>query len=377
MLRSMITDVDDLAREKSSDAPHGSHKLQHAKEVARRTEEELGALCRGLNDKITELGIEIQRANEYHGVEWAYHVLGAAGLDWAHRRANVMRHRRLENLDTEQAVTELGKFVLATIEQLGESETEYEQDQEVYERKLTEVLAKQREATPLYLRALEVRQALNTEVAILEAALQEVAIADRPDAEGKFEAKKRALDAAKLDEATYLAVVKNAQEAIPELQKSRDAATKAIQSLHGMRQSMLEKFANFKIVLERATTAMRARAHIELFENTDPAFNAAISAITQNNVSTAGAALEVWAERIKQAAIDPKRSQELLNELLQHITDAAMSLQETETVVAAGARPPLILLEDSKNGRLEMEPETVHLHADERQRRRLAAERTR
>ena len=353
--RSVLVDVDDLTVPSNrSGKPQGSAKLRQAQNVARHTEEELGALCRGLNDKIQELGVEIQRANEYHGVEWALHVLGAAGWEWAHNRANAMRHERVQAFNTEDAVKEIGNFVLDTIRQLGKLESEYEQDERQYRAALDEVLAKNAEATPLYLQALDRRKATEATVVTLEGALREAPIAERPAQERRFEAAKRDLDQAKLQEATYLSIVKNAQEALPELRKNLDAAAHAIQALHGMRQSMLEKFADFKVILDRATTAMKARAHIELFESTDPAFNAAIGAITANNVATAGASLEVWTERIKQAAIDPQRSQELLLELLQYVSDATASLAQTEEAVSVGPRKPVLLIEDRQRGKVNI-----------------------
>src|SRR5262249_52877961 len=79
-----------------------------------------------------------------------------------------------------------------------------------------------------------------------------------------------------------------------------------------------------------------------------------LGAITANNVATAGAALEVWTERIKHAAIDPKLSQQLLLELLGHIEEATRSLTATEAAVSGGPRQPTLLLEDQRAGRLKL-----------------------
>lgn len=362
-----MIDVDQLDRESAPQAPSsGSAKLQRAKRISEETETELSELCRSVNEKISSLGIEINRASEYRGVEWALHILGAAGLDWASRKANVLRRDRLEDINTEEAVQEIGEMVLAAIAHLGESEDLYELDQREYESSLNMILGKQAETTPKYLTALAEREKLEAQVTAMETEVREATMAERPGKEKAFEALKRKLDTARLAEVTYLAVIKNAQDAIPNLQQSRDAATQSIQSLHGMRQAMLEKFADFKVILERATTAMQARANVELYETIDPAFNKAITAITANNVATAGAALEVWTQRIREAAIDPKRSQALLQELLTHISDAAASLKATEEVVASGPRAPLVVLKDQDGKNIfdslneELEPVSAH-----------------
>lgn len=342
-----LHDVDSIVRPDSESPPRSSDphpKLRRANAVAQKTEEELRGLCEGLSERIAEIGVMVADAYEPHGLrEHILTLLGHCGLRAAQHEAAVLRQQRLHTLSLQEAVNEIERYVKQTILDLGESEVEYKDDLTAYERDLNDILKKQADGTPIYLDAKAARESLQTQTKAAEAIAKTAEERERPKAEQQLEQLKRALTNAQMIEATALSVVKEATEAVPEVQKSRDAAAEAIQSLHSMRQSMLEKFSNFKIVLERATTAMRARARIELYESTDPAFNKSIDLITANNIATAGAALEVMADRIKKAAIDPGRSQELLNELLGHISDAAQELELIELNVQAGPRDPVLV----------------------------------
>lgn len=322
-------------------------KLAHSKEVGKKTAMELQQLCAGLDDKISEIGIVVSSAQNYQGSEKFYNVMSHFGMKWAKDKAALLRHDRMQKLDLKQAVQEIQNYVVETINQIGESEQDYKLDQKSYETKLNDIMKKQSDATPQYLQTVANREALEIKVNALNEELQSGTLeqAVRPGKEREYEAAQRELQAAELQEKTLLAIVKEAKEAIPELQKNRDAAAKSIQALHGMRQGMFEKFSNLKVVLERATTAMKANARLDLYKSVDPAFNKAIEAITASNVATSGAALETYTERLKHAAIDPQRSQELLNELIGHIADAAKDLQEVEDGVNTGrpvaAKAPL------------------------------------
>ena len=331
-----ILDVDDVVtqnatQENKQTDNHGS-KLAHAKEVGKKTVTELQALCEGLDSRISEIGIVVEQAQTYQGSEKFFSFLGKVGIKSAKDKAAVMRHERLQKLDLKQAVQEIQNYTVATINELGETETEYKMDLNMYQTKLTEILNKQTVATPKYLAAVAAREALDAKVQAAQEELNSgtVAQAARPAKEAQLEILERQQHAAQLEETSLLSIVKQAKDGIPILQKDRDAAAKAIQAVHGMRQDMFEKFNNLKVVLERATTALKANARLELYSSVDPAFNKAIETITANNIATAGASLEVWAERMKHAAIDPQKSQELLQELLGHISDYAQDLQSVE-----------------------------------------------
>lgn len=349
-----LRDVDDVLSSSRTEAVRqqgpGS-KLAHAKETGKKTEMELRQLCEGLDNKISEIGIVVSQAQTFQGSEKFYNVMGHFGMKWAKDKAAVMRHDRLQTLDLRQAVQEIQNYVVETINQIGESEQEYKMDLGMYQAKLDDVLHKQKVAMPEYLTIQAKRQELEGKVQAIDEELKAGTLdqSERPAKEQEYENAQRELQAAQLQEKTLLATVKEAKEAIPELQKNRDAASNSIQALHGMRQGMFEKFSNLKVVLERATTAMKANARMELYSSVDPAFNKAIEAITSNNVATAGAALETWAERIKHAAIDPERSQQLLNELVGHISDAAKDLQDVENSVKAGKAPVAAPLANGKD----------------------------
>ena len=336
--------MDDVVTNESTQTKQADtrgNKLAHAQEVGKKTVSELQKLCEGLDSKISEIGIVVQEAQTYQGSEKIYDFFGKFGIKGARDKAALLRHERLQKLDLKQAVQEIQNYTVATIKELGETETEYKMDMQMYESKLTEVLKKQKDATPPYLECLAKRQELEAKVQAAKEELESGTVeqAERPAKENALETMQRDLHETQLKETSLLSIVKEAKEGLPTLQKDRDAAAKAIQAVHGMRQDMFEKFNNLKVVLERATTALKANARLELYSSVDPAFNKAIEAITANNIATAGAAMEVSVERMKHAAIDPQRSQELLQELLGHISDYATDLQSIELDVKGGKKP--------------------------------------
>ena len=332
-----LRDVDDLVTtdtviQQTRQTDQRGNKLAHAKEVNVKTAAELKTLCEGLDTRITEIGVVVAEAQKYQGAEKFYSALGHLGFKWGKDKAAIARHERMQKLDLRQAVQEVQNYTVETIKQLGESEQDYKLDLKMYQDKLTEVLNKQSTATPPYLAIVAKRQELEAKVntAKEELSAGTLSQAERPQKEQDLEAMERQLHEAQLQENSLLAIVKEAKEAIPDLQKDRDAAAESIKALHGMRQSMFEKFSNLKVVLERATTAMKATSRLELYSSVDPAFNKAIETITGNNIAAAGAALETYTDRIKHAAIDPQKSQEFLNELLGHMSDFAKELQDVE-----------------------------------------------
>lgn len=340
LLRTL--DVDAYAAPTVPDVTQPHSRLERARTINHRTQEELHTIVEGLNAKIAQIGIVVAEANKPHGMrEHVLTILGNCGFNSAKHNAAALRQVRLHDLNLTAVVDEIGQYVKQTIQNLGESETEYKVDVAAYQKSLDEILKKQELATPQYLAAQVRRALLKTQVDGLEALAKGASENDRPAAEGRYEIAQRELEQAQLEESTFLATVKEATEAIPRIQIARNAAADAIQSLHSMRQGMLEKFLNFKSVLERASTAMKALARIEMYQSTDPAFNKTIEVILENNVATSGAALEVWADRLKHAAIDPEKSQQLLQELLGHITDYARDLQQAEAQVKAGPRVKL------------------------------------
>ncbi|HWY35045.1 MAG TPA: hypothetical protein VNX68_10390 [Nitrosopumilaceae archaeon] len=334
--RSVLRDVDDVLTQNSAEQKTQTQrtgtKLDHAREVNHKTEMELRQLCEGLDSRLSEIGIVVADAQNYQGKEKVYNFLGNIGMKWGKDKAASMRHDRIQTLNLDNAIKEIQSYVNETITQLGTSEGDYKMDIKLYQSNLDTVLAKQKEAMPKYLSAQTNRQSLESEVQTLEDQLKAGTLdqSERPEIEHKYEDTVRKLQQAQLDEKTYLAIVKEAKEAIPELQKSRSAASDSIQSIHAMRQAILEKFDNYRVILDRATTAMKARARLEMYQSVDPTLNKSIEAITENNVATAGAALEVWAERIKHAAIDPETSQRLLNEMISNTTQSLKDLADAE-----------------------------------------------
>jgi chromosome segregation ATPase len=349
LMNGVFTDVDDiliLSGNKQAVAKTGS-KLDHAREVGHKTTDELRTLVEGLDQRISEIGITVAEAQNFQGKERFINALGKLGLGFAKKKALQMRHDRLQTIDLTDAVKEIQNFVSSTIIQLGQSEADYKEDVTQYKHKLDEVLDKQIQATPQYLTVQAQRQKVENDLTTLKDELTAGTLsqAERPEKERQLEDVQRHYDDLILQEKTLAAVVKEATEAIPALQEDRDAANQSMQSLHAMRQGMMEKFNNLRVILERAATAVKAQAKAELYKSVDPAFNKAIDVITDNNIATAGALLETWADRIKHSAIDPERSKELLNQLLGHISDAAKDLQDMEDKMKSN---PVVRAEEVK-----------------------------
>ena len=340
-----LHDVDDLSPAEAAPPKQGDKhpKLKAAVAQGKKTVDDCRALAEGLNAKMAEIGEIVKSANVPQGFrEHLFSALGSAGWGWSEDHYASLRHNRIQHLDLAASVAEIQRYTENTINALGLTEKDYRTDLQGYEITIVQLLDKQSTATPLYLGALRTREALEQQVKDFEPGLAKASPADRPQLERQYEALKRHLEDAAYQEKTTLATLHAAQRDLPVIQQSRDAAAAAIQSIHGMRQSSLEKFLNFKFLLERATTALKAQARIQQFLATDPAFNAMVADISANNVSTAGAALEVWADRARKAAVDPAVAQKLVEEMLAHVEEARNDLLAIEGQVTVGERLGLI-----------------------------------
>lgn len=344
------TDVDEaLVREQekveTAQQTHGigpkSAKLRHANEVGAKSTAEIKTLVAGLNNKVAELGVRVAEAEHYQGVEERmFAFFGRVGFQGAKERADSMKHDRIQSMSLEDAVKEIHIYVQNVIKIIGESESKYKNDLIEYDKDIALILKKYKDANPGYLEAKAQREKLEAEVVEAEEELKAGTLeeSEKPAKEKHFDDIKRQLAESRLQESTLLAVVQKAQEALPGVQAVRDSANDAIQSLHGMRQGMKEKFDNFESVLKNAATAMQARARMELFEAVDPALNTTIEAVVRNNVATAGAAQEVYTDRARIAAINPEKFAEISKEFMDNLADFQTKLAGIEANTKTGAR---------------------------------------
>lgn len=145
----------------------------------------------------------------------------------------------------------------------------------------------------------------------------------------------------KLREAELVEIVNNAQRAIPEIQKNRDAARESIQAYRQMRRGLLEKLKNFEEVMKNAMTSVRARARLERYQNMDPAINKTISLVTEHNIKHAGAAMQIAIDRASKAAINPEESLRLAQEIRGYIEEYMRGLESLEDEAQRGNRVPV------------------------------------
>ena len=318
-----------------------STRLQAANEFGQKMQQELGQLCIGIEQSLAEIGYSVSEAYNFRGAEKFWAFLGKFHQG-SLERAKVMRIQRLETQTVEASVQEIVRRVLETIKQLGEIEHDYEHDGEEYKKTLTYVIQRLKEAQPGFKETKGNREDLEAQVktARLELESGTVSEDERPEKEETFEALQRDYQKTLLKETELLEVINNAQRAIPEVQKSRDAAQQAIQAIRQMRRGLLEKQQNFQTVLENAMTAVRARARLERYENIDPAFNKNIALLTEHNVKVSGAAMQIAIERAAKAALDPNESLRLAQEIRGYIEEYMKGLENLEGEADKGVRVP-------------------------------------
>ena len=143
-----------------------------------------------------------------------------------------------------------------------------------------------------------------------------------------------------MEEKSYLAIVTDAQRTIPIVQNSRDGAQKEIEAIHVMRRALLEKLENVKVMFETAMTNVITKAELERVRVIDPTINRTTTLIAEHNEKTAGAVLELVAERLNKAAVDPAKSAELISNLMGHMKEFAQRMDAIAEEAERGNRVP-------------------------------------
>lgn len=335
-------DVDDVQVEtksqvQSSQVQHANNdKLKHAIQVAEETAVNLRGLTEGLDNRMQELGEISKTAKQFEGQEKVYNFLGTFSKA-AKQKAVDLRHDRISHLSFDAAIKEIGGWVDRNIETLGDREVELKTAKVDIIKTLDSMIAKQQEVTPLYLKAQADRQALEGDVQALDEEIKSGTLEESqlPEKNHKLEEKRRQLDAITEQENKYLVVLTKAKAAIPDNQKVRDSLTVTIQSIHSMRLSLSEKFANYKEIWKHSPEAIKTENTVQMYESVDATFNATTEAAVKNFVAMAGGVVSTWAERSSHDAINPDVTLKLANELKGHLQDALASLEAQETKLKA------------------------------------------
>lgn len=334
---SSVATIDARARDYKS-------KMQAAREFGETMDRELKEMASGLEARLQEIGQSVIDATNFKGGrEKILSFFGRLGVKSALDAAQKRRLIRLDQQEVDEVVAQIAQFVVGTIQELGEIEHQYASDKQSYDELIKTVIKKLEETQPRYAEARAEKERLETELKNLTMELEAGTIDEksRPAAERKKDDLDLEFHEALLAETEFLEIVRRAQEAVPELQKSRDSAQKSIVALRQMRRGLLEKQENFALVLKNAMTAVRAQARLERFESVDPVYNRTITLITEHNVKVAGAAMSLAIERAQHAAIDPDKSIQLAIELLGHINDFCEGIIALEDDAKKGARRPV------------------------------------
>ncbi len=339
---STITNLDDLdvtratEKETASDSNKRRTKMEQAKEFEGKMSEELGTIMQGIEDEVDGLGIQVVNAPKYQGMEKFLYFIGQK------ERASVRHLRRLKEMNLQEKVDRVFEHGKAAIVGLGKIETRHVEDVGKYDTSLKNTLRKYKEAQPEYKRWQETRSSLEIELNGLNLELQAgtVSETERPAKEVELDELKKKLHKAEMEEKSYLAIVTDAQRTIPIVQNSRDGAQKEIEAIHVMRRALLEKLENVKVMFETAMTNVITKAELERVRVIDPTINRTTTLIAEHNEKTAGAVLELVAERLNKAAVDPAKSAELISNLMGHMKEFAQRMDAIAEEAERGNRVP-------------------------------------
>ncbi|MBI1975336.1 MAG: hypothetical protein HYS57_03180 [Parcubacteria group bacterium] len=322
-----------------------SQKLQEAREFGERMHQDLRDLCSGLEQRLAEMGYAVTQAYQFSQMERFVAI-------FSKDRAQRSRLARLERQSVRELVLELNRLTADTINELGEIQGRYEGDETDYTRDIKRAIAKLKAAQPRYQEAKALREELEGALKTLKLELEAGTISEeeRPAKEEEFDQLNRDYQDALLIETGQLEIVKQAQWAIPELTKSRDSAKQAITSIEQMRIGLLEKQQHFTNLFENAMTAVIAQLRLERFQNMDPAFNAAVTKLTEHNIKVAAALMDTAIERAKIAPISPEESLRLTTEMKANVEAWLRGIEELEEITAKGARQPVPSGDDDASG---------------------------
>lgn len=340
--KSIVTSLDDLdvtrQETKIVQAPGERRtKMQIAKEFEQKATVELAEVMKGIEDELAGIGMKITTVERYQGIERFWKLIRNK------ERADSLRLQRMRSMNIQESIDRIEQHVHDVIDGLGKIEANHVSDVKKYDESLKRTLKRYKEAQPIYKDWREKRKDIEVDLAALETDLKAGTVSEeeRPAKETELDELKKKLHEAEIQEKAHLTIVTDAQREIPNVQNSRDGAQKEIEAIHTMRLSFLEKLNNTRVMLETAMTNIITKAELERVRIVDPAFNKTLTLIAENNEKTAGAVLEIVAERLGKAAIDPAKSAELISNLMGHMKEFAERMDAIATEAEKGTRAPL------------------------------------
>ncbi|MDO8496800.1 MAG: hypothetical protein Q7S43_05115 [bacterium] len=341
-LDNLRTKSDQAQTTKERAGTQGSSRLQAAHEFGKKMQEELGAICIGVEEGLAQIGYSVTESYNFQGKEKFWAFIGNVHRN-SLEKAKVLRYERLRTQNVDASVKEITNRGVETIEQLGEVEKDFAKDAKAYNLSLTYILERLKEAQPGFAKAKSERESLEAQVKTLKMELESgtVSEAERPAKEEEYDNLQREYQAVLLNETDLLEIVNNAQRAIPEVQKNRDAALQAVQSYHQMRRGLFEVMKNFEEVMKNAMTSVRAQARLERYNDYRPAFNKTATLVTEHNVKHAGAAMQTAIEQASKAALTPADSLRLAQEMRGIIEECLKGLNSLEEEAQKGVRVPV------------------------------------
>lgn len=337
---SKVTTLDDLDVTRQTEAeiaPQSNKKrskMEIAKEFEQKTTADIAEMMKGIDEEISKLGVTISTASKYQGREKFWNLIGQK------ERADAHRLQRLKGMSLQENLDKLKKLYSDAIDGFGRLEARHIGDVKKFNDSLALTLSRYKEAQPIYKVWRDKRKELEVELNALDLDLKAGTISEeeRPAKEAELDNLKKQLHDAEIQENAHLAIVTDAQREIPSVQDARDGAQKQIAAIHTQRISMREKLNNTKVMIETAMTDVITTAELDRVNIVDPAYNKLITMISENKEKTLGATLEVVAERLGKAPIDPAKRLELYTNILGHIAAFTAKMDEIATEAERGTR---------------------------------------
>lgn len=339
-VESTITNLDDLdvtktsSIEVASDANRRRTKMQIAKEFEVNMESELGEITKSIDAEVSGLGLVVLNAPKFQGMEKFLNLIGRTDS------AQVRRLRRLKSMNLRDKVSLVSKHGNAAVVGMGRLESRQVGDVKEIDASLDTSHAKYKEAQPLYKQWQAKRKELEVDVSNLELELNAGTISEdeRPAKEKEFDDLKRELHKARMEEESFLVVIKEAQTNIKSNQIKRDGALKQIEAIHIARRSLLEKLEGLAALFNTAMTDVITKAELERYNLIDPTINRTATLLLESSEKTTGAVLALVAERVNKAYLDPAKSQELMSNLMVHLKEWAAKMDEMAADAERGNR---------------------------------------
>lgn len=187
-LDTLTTQKDQVQTVREKVGTYGSSRLQAANEFGKKMQQELGALCIGIEEGLAQIGYSVSEAYNFQGKERFWAFVGNFHRN-SLEKAKVLRIQRLETQNVDDSVKEITNRGVETIKQLGEIEADFTKDAESYNESLGYVINRLKEAQPEFAKAKSERESLEAQVKTAQMELESGTIseAERPAKEAEFE----------------------------------------------------------------------------------------------------------------------------------------------------------------------------------------------